>query len=268
VPSIGTIDDSNRRACLQPPRMVSARSVPRLAFGRWLRSGTRARPLRAPCFKGIKRSRRIATWASSNKLYHPLKLVRPDLGRYLVDATLMEQQNSCYDRFGHTLGGGPPHRLTMKFDSKNIGSWLEYILPARCTIRGIVGGRIGPSHHLTASDFGLADPDISACLVRLAVGGLRDSSFSAPTLDFSRRHGRSGLKCPAVAPAPGLCPGAQVFAGVQRASTPPESRRGELSERSELARRAERHRPPELLPDVIGGLPSGQILRGLAVGSE
>jgi len=33
----------------------------------------------------------------------------------------MEQQNSCYDRFGHTLGGGPPHRLTMKFDSESIG---------------------------------------------------------------------------------------------------------------------------------------------------
>jgi hypothetical protein len=68
VPSIGAVDDSNRCACLQPPRMVSARSVPSLAFGRWLRSGTRARPLRAPCFKGIKRSRRIATWASSDEL--------------------------------------------------------------------------------------------------------------------------------------------------------------------------------------------------------
>ena len=121
VPSIGTLTTSNRCACLQPPRMVSARSVTRLAFGRWLRSGTRARPLRAPCFKGIKRSRRIATWASSDKLYHLLKLVRPELGRDLVDATLMEQQNSCYDRFGHTLGGGSPHRLTMKFDSENIG---------------------------------------------------------------------------------------------------------------------------------------------------
>jgi hypothetical protein len=50
-----------------------------------------------------------------------LKLVPPELGRDLVDATLMEQQNSCYDRFGHTLGGGPPHRLTMKFDSESIG---------------------------------------------------------------------------------------------------------------------------------------------------
>ena len=65
--------DSTPQACvLQPPRMVSARSVPSLAFGRWLRSGTCARPLRAPCFKGIKRSRRASKRPRDGRYAHRL----------------------------------------------------------------------------------------------------------------------------------------------------------------------------------------------------
>src|ERR1700692_3151170 len=37
--------------------------------------------------------------------------------RDFVDAPLMEQQNSRYNRLGHTFRGGPPNRCRMKRDS-------------------------------------------------------------------------------------------------------------------------------------------------------
>ena len=77
----------------------------------WLRSRAGARPRKrlclATCFKGSMRLRRVAIWASPGELYYLLKLVRFKLECDLVDATLEEQQNSSYDRFGNTLGG--PH---------------------------------------------------------------------------------------------------------------------------------------------------------------
>jgi len=75
----------------------------------------------AAAFEGVERSRRIAAWTTTDELYNLLKLVRPELSHDLVDAPLMEQVNSGYDRLGHTLSGGPSHRLAIKYGSESIG---------------------------------------------------------------------------------------------------------------------------------------------------
>jgi hypothetical protein len=59
--------------------------------------------------KSVERSGRIAAWTAPDDLNNLLKLARPELGRDLVDAPLIEQQNSRYHGLGHTLRGGPSH---------------------------------------------------------------------------------------------------------------------------------------------------------------
>jgi hypothetical protein len=76
---------------------------------------------RPPAFEGVERSRRIAAGTAPDDLNNLLKLARPELGRDLVDAPLIEQQNSRYHGLGYTLRGGPPQRRTIKYDSEGIG---------------------------------------------------------------------------------------------------------------------------------------------------
>jgi hypothetical protein len=74
----------------------------------------------SPALEGLKRFGRIAVWRTPDELDDLLKLAWPELSDDLIDAPLMKQQNSRYDGFGHTLNGGPSHRLRMKIDPKTI----------------------------------------------------------------------------------------------------------------------------------------------------
>ena len=65
---------------------------------------------------------RINAWRSPDELDHLLKLGRPELKYNLVDASLMEQQNSRDNGFGHALGGSPAQIIWMKRESRNNSS--------------------------------------------------------------------------------------------------------------------------------------------------
>jgi hypothetical protein len=100
-----------------------------------------------PAFEGVERSRRIATRTAANELNNLVKLARPELSHDLVDAPLIEQQNSRYHRLGHTLSGGPPHRRTIENDSESIGlasiAVLVVIMVAFAVLGAIVAWLIG-----------------------------------------------------------------------------------------------------------------------------
>jgi hypothetical protein len=74
----------------------------------------------SPAFEGVERSRRIAAGTAPDDLNNLLKLARPELSHDLVDAPLIEQQNSRYHRLRDTLSGGPSQRCTIKYDSESI----------------------------------------------------------------------------------------------------------------------------------------------------
>jgi hypothetical protein len=88
-------------------------------IGRNARDGLRLRR-GSSAFKGVKCSGRIVTRTPPDEFDNLLKLPRPELGRDLADASLMEQQNSCYDCLVHALSGGPPFRFRTKRDSVGI----------------------------------------------------------------------------------------------------------------------------------------------------
>ncbi len=69
---------------------------------------------------GVERSRRIATRTPRDEPYDVPQLFRPKLGRDLVDAPLVEQQDSGYDRLGHSLRDGPSHRRWIERDCVGI----------------------------------------------------------------------------------------------------------------------------------------------------
>jgi hypothetical protein len=66
----------------------------------------------SPAFEGVERSGRIAAWTPPDELDDLLQFARYEFGRDLVDAPLMEQQNTRYHRLGHTLRDGPSPGVT------------------------------------------------------------------------------------------------------------------------------------------------------------
>ena len=119
-----------------PPSMTLRRSVPALGLAGvrvsgWPRGSApgvpaasfrartrRSRPTRlwrlwryqsSPLLECVQRAGRINARRSPDELDHLLKLGSAELGHNLVDASLMQQQDSRDNGFGHALGGSPAH---------------------------------------------------------------------------------------------------------------------------------------------------------------
>jgi hypothetical protein len=72
------------------------------------------------CLKCVERSGRINEWRSPNELDHLLELDGGEFSHDLLNASLMEQQDSRDDGFGHALSGGPARIVGMKKKVKTI----------------------------------------------------------------------------------------------------------------------------------------------------
>jgi hypothetical protein len=90
-----------------------------LAFGGGLPHGgcQRCHPL---ALEGFERSGGIETRRSAYEIDDPLKIHGTKLGRDLIDATLLEQQDGSDDSFRYALSGGPAHILGIEKNSKTI----------------------------------------------------------------------------------------------------------------------------------------------------
>ena len=74
----------------------------------------------SPLLECVKRARRINAWRSSDKLDHLLELGSAEFSRDLLNASLMQQQDSRDNGFGHALSGGPSDIIWMKEHPKTI----------------------------------------------------------------------------------------------------------------------------------------------------
>jgi hypothetical protein len=70
----------------------------------------------SPLLEHVERAGRINARRSSDELDQLLKLGSAELERDLVDATLMEQQDSCNNGLGHTLSVGPARIVQLQAD--------------------------------------------------------------------------------------------------------------------------------------------------------
>jgi hypothetical protein len=74
---------------------------------------------------------------SADERYDPLKLGGAKLWRDLIDAAVMEQEDSRDHVFGHALGGGPDLFLRMKLENELVRLGQEDIpAPDRRARRG------------------------------------------------------------------------------------------------------------------------------------
>ena len=104
-----------------------------LLMRRYVTVATVARPLwrlrryqSFPLLKRVECAGPINAWRSPNELDHLLKLGGAELRHNLVDASLMEQQISRDNGFGHALNSGPAHILQMKKYFEAIRHEKEY----------------------------------------------------------------------------------------------------------------------------------------------
>ena len=113
---------ASERAAFPPLRHCEALARPLWRLRRYQSS---------PLLECVQRAGRINAWRSPDELDHLLKLGSAELRHNLVDASLMQQQNSRDNGFGHALGGGPAHIVWMKKNAKTIRHVQEYIPIAR-----------------------------------------------------------------------------------------------------------------------------------------
>ena len=85
----------------------------------------------SPLLECVQRAGRINARRSSDKLDYLLELGSTELGHNLVDASLMEQQDSRDNGLGHALGGSPAQIIWMKREFETIRHEKEYIPIAR-----------------------------------------------------------------------------------------------------------------------------------------
>jgi hypothetical protein len=96
------------------------------------RRPSRLRRYQSSLLKRVECAGRINAWRSPDELDHLLELDAAELGHNLVDAALMEQQNSRDDIFGNALSGGPAHIVGMKKDVLALGgAWSKLFEPTR-----------------------------------------------------------------------------------------------------------------------------------------
>jgi hypothetical protein len=98
-----------------------------LLMRRYVTVATVARPLwrlrryqSFPLLKRVECAGRINAWRSPDEIDHLLKLGSAELTRDLLNASVMEQQDSRDNGLGHALGGSPTHIVRMKRDIKTI----------------------------------------------------------------------------------------------------------------------------------------------------
>jgi hypothetical protein len=118
---LGRSTKSATRPRLLSERVISASGARSLFFGPAL--GHRRRRCIPLALKRLQRAGRINARRSPDEHDHLLKLGRAELRYNLVDASLMEQQNSRDNGFGHALGGSPAHivlELPMKTPCKYV----------------------------------------------------------------------------------------------------------------------------------------------------
>jgi hypothetical protein len=77
----------------------------------------------------VQRTGRISARRSPDKLNYLLELDGAELGHDLLNASLIEQQDSRNDGFGHALSGGPAHIISTKMNAKTIRHAQEYNTP-------------------------------------------------------------------------------------------------------------------------------------------
>jgi hypothetical protein len=95
----------------------------------------------------LSKSRRIDAWRSRDELDHLVKLGSVELSHDLLNASLMEQQDSRDDGLGHALSGGPAHIVWMKTDVKTIRHAQEYIPVARRFVWAVEASSKEKRHH-------------------------------------------------------------------------------------------------------------------------
>ena len=112
-----------------------------LLFHRYVAASALSRPLwrLPPLLKCVQRAGRINAWRSSDELDHLLKLGSAELSRDLLNAALMEQQDSRDNGLGHALGGSPTHIVRMKTDVKTIrhSAGIYSVSGINASLRGV-----------------------------------------------------------------------------------------------------------------------------------